>query len=58
MKKKYNVRWYGNGANTLADVDIITTTLHNAKQSADKMGREFGYSHCLRIIYLDGKQVD
>lgn len=57
-KKRYNVRWYGaTDATTRANVDIMATSDHNAKQSADKTGRELGVSNCRREIYEGTRRV-
>lgn len=54
MKKDYDVRWFG----THANVTIRTTSLHNARRSADKLAKDLRVTNAPRTIYLGGKCVD
>jgi hypothetical protein len=53
-RKKYNVRWSG----THANIDIMATSDHHAKQQADAEGRRMGVSSAIRTIYQGSRQVE
>lgn len=56
-RKKYRAVWLTSALREAANVDIMTTSDHNAIQSAGKLEREMGVSNCSLTIHESGRLV-